>query len=143
MVQQQGRGLVWGMVLTCTNSPPAVARRAATLHRASLCGRFMLPVLLVLAMPAQADSFRCGKQLIHTGDSEAQVLKVCGEPLERDSVKRDFWVNGLLRNVRLQRWHYRPPGGKLPREVLIYKGEVVGISLGERRQAAGQKPRGF
>ena len=94
----------------------------------------LLLILALVGVPlVQADSFRCGKLLIRTGDSEAQVLERCGEPQERDSVKRDYWVNGLLQNVRLQRWHYRPAGGKLAREVLIYKGEVVGISLGDRR----------
>jgi len=97
-------------------------------------GVLVLPGLLclLLSFAAQADSFRCGNRLVSSGDSPEQLLLRCGEPQSRDSVRQEYWVNGRLQKVRLERWHYRPGGGKFAREVLIYRDEIVGITLGDR-----------
>lgn len=112
-------------------SPPTGAFAASSSHRR---GALVLPGLLclLLSIAAQADSFRCGKRLVRSGDSPEQLLLRCGEPQSRDSVRQEYWVNGSLQKVRLERWHYRLGGGKLSREVLIYRDEIVGITLGDR-----------
>ena len=121
------------MPVFSTASSPATALKRRRAKRLGAGGCLAAFLLAASGPQALADSFRCGKQLIRTGDTETQVLARCGEPQSRDAVKREYWVNGLLQKVQLQRWHYHPAGGKLPREVLIYQGAVVGISLGDRR----------
>ena len=87
---------------------------------------------LLLAPLAEADSFRCGRKVVRTGDSPAELRQRCGDPLEQDSGYAEFWQNGRLQKVRVKRWHYKPGTRKLERIVLIYKGEIVGIQTGDR-----------
>lgn len=61
--------------------------------------------LLVLLGPAVAvadDSMRCGRYLVHVGDSQARVLDVCGEP-------RSAWHDGFIeQTVRNGDGYYDP-----------------------------------
>ncbi len=49
----------------------------------------LLAALALTAMPAGADSFRCGVRLVTDGDTTAKVMALCGEP---DAVeRREVW----------------------------------------------------
>ena len=62
--------------------------------------------MAVLAMSgtatATADSMRCGRYLISTGDSQSRVLQVCGEP-------QRAWQDGFIeQTVRRNEGYYDP-----------------------------------
>lgn len=67
-------------------------------------------LLAGLACRAQADSLRCGSQLISSGDREFEVQQKCGEPIARNLV-------GYLRSpnrreeVPIEEWVYGPMSG--------------------------------
>lgn len=92
----------------------------------------MLLTLLLLPIPGAADSYRCGRKLIRDGDTSADVLRVCGEPMARDRGRADVRDDGVTRSVAVERWHYRQSTRSLPRIVNIYRGRVVSIEVGRR-----------
>ncbi|WP_299830178.1 DUF2845 domain-containing protein [Pseudomonas sp.] len=75
----------------------------------------LLPLVLVgglagVSHQAQADTLRCGSQLISAGDREFEVQQKCGEPAARNMV-------GYLRSpdrreeVAIEEWIYGPSNG--------------------------------
>lgn len=86
---------------------------------------------LLIAPPAAADSYRCGRKLIRTGDRTADVLRICGEPLAKDRGAEAIPGAGPAR-VRVERWYYQRSGRSLQRVVLISQGRVVAIRSGRR-----------
>ncbi|MCQ4224554.1 DUF2845 domain-containing protein [Stutzerimonas stutzeri] len=76
-------------------------------------------VLLIAAANAQADTLRCGSQLVTTGDRAFEVERKCGVPQHRDLVGY-----GLSRNdrqeFRLEEWVYGPRNGML--SILTFEG---------------------
>lgn len=90
-------------------------------------------LLLLLADVAAADSMRCGSALVTTGDADAEVLLKCGEPLSRETVAiKEYTVRrrGFLRQTetateeRVEKWIYRPGGGRFMR-VLTFQGGIL------------------
>ena len=79
-----------------------------------------------------ADSFRCGRKLISTGDSASELLRVCGEPLYKDRGSEKIKVNGISRDTRVERWYYKKSSRSLEHAILVYKGSVVGVEVGSR-----------
>ena len=91
-----------------------------------------LALLFAAPLAATADSYRCGRKLIHTGDSTADVLRVCGQPLSKDRGHADVRVEGVTRNLPVERWHYKRSARSLGRIVLLHRGRVVSIEMGRR-----------
>lgn len=89
-------------------------------------------VLLMFAAPADGDSYRCGSKLIRTGDSKADVLRVCGEPMAKERGRAAVRVDGSSRDVSVERWHYRRSQRSLAHVVSIYRGRVVSIDVSGR-----------
>lgn len=96
------------------------------------------PCLIVLTMSlivppvGNADSYRCGRKLIRTGDTSADVLRVCGQPEVRDRGQADVSADGVTKAVVVERWHYKQGARSLSRIVNIYRGRVVSIEVGSR-----------
>lgn len=86
-------------------------------------------VLLVNMQSAVADSFRCGHQLIYSGDTAAEVLRVCGEPKHKDRGRETVRIDGTERTVSVERWHYRHSRRSLERIVRFHRGKVISISV--------------
>ncbi len=88
----------------------------------------LMAVLILLGMAtANADSMRCGKYLVNTGDSQSRVLDLCGEP-------QRAWQDGFIEEiVRRNDGYYDPssvprpyPGGyerEVRRVIPVYKWE--------------------
>jgi len=89
-------------------------------------------VMTVFVPILSADSFRCGRKLINTGDSASDVLRVCGEPRYKDRGNEKIKVNGASKNTRVERWYYKKSSRSLEHAILIYKGSVVAIEIGNR-----------
>jgi hypothetical protein len=82
--------------------------------------------------PAEADSYRCGRKLIRTGDSAADVLRICGEPKHKDRGKQLLRLQGTLQNISVERWYYKKSRRSLEHAVLLHRGRVVAIEAGGR-----------
>ncbi|NWA29084.1 DUF2845 domain-containing protein [Pseudomonas gingeri] len=66
--------------------------------------------LALLASQAQADTLRCGSQLISVGDRKSEVLDKCGEPRSQDMLgyQRSF---DRRTEVQIEEWAYPQSGG--------------------------------
>lgn len=100
----------------------------SALHRTTL----LCAAALLAATTAAADSYRCGRKLIRTGDTAADVLRVCGEPRHKDRGKESLRLQGATQQVSVERWYYRQSGRSLERIVLLHRGRVVAIDVGGR-----------
>jgi len=81
---------------------------------------------------AEADSFRCGRKVVRSGDAQAQLLSACGEPQRKDSGQEELWAGASQKTVKVQRWYYKTSGRKLERVVLLYQGKIVAVRTGGR-----------
>ena len=102
-----------------------------------MINRTSLAAFLALALSAApaiapADSYRCGRKLIRTGDSAADLLRVCGKPLHKDSGREQMWFEGARQTLNVQRWYYRKSRRSLQHVVLVHRGKVVAIEIDGR-----------
>ena len=60
--------------------------------KTTISGMFLLAATLALALPARADSMRCGSKLMTDGDPAAKVEAYCGPPvsIERREIVRSY-----------------------------------------------------
>lgn len=70
----------------------------------------MLLVVACLAGEAQADTLRCGSQLISVGDREFEVQQKCGEPIARNIIGYKRSMN-RREEVQIDEWIYGPNNG--------------------------------
>jgi hypothetical protein len=101
----------------------------------------LLPVAMLLAgmaLPAAADSFRCGSRLVVEGDSAGKLRTLCGEPAEITvtNVLRPAWVWVGGRRFRVgqdpvvvpvETWTYNLGSLRLLRRIRIEDGLVTRI----------------
>jgi hypothetical protein len=92
----------------------------------------VIAALWALCAEAQADSYRCGRKLIRTGDSAAEVLRVCGTPGYKDRGQQTLRLGGAEKNANVERWYYKQSRRSLEHVVLLHKGRVVAIEVGAR-----------
>lgn len=90
-----------------------------------------LTVLLV-AVDAAADGYRCGRKLVRTGDPVSKLVEVCGQPVHRGSGRESVLVDGRRKEVTVQEWHYRMGSRRLGRVVRVYRGRIVAIEVARR-----------
>jgi hypothetical protein len=81
---------------------------------------------------ASADSFRCGRKVVRSGDSPADLLARCGKPRHKDKGYEDLRVRGSRKKVRVERWYYKKSSRSLEQVVLIHKGRIIAINSGQR-----------
>ncbi|WP_028630022.1 DUF2845 domain-containing protein [Metapseudomonas resinovorans] len=74
---------------------------------------------LVLAIPAVAETMRCGSKLISIGDRTFEVLQKCGEPVHRDLVGYTLGSYDR-REFSVEEWVYGPKNGML--SILTFEG---------------------
>lgn len=87
---------------------------------------------MVVPLQCAADSYRCGRKIVRSGDSSAELLRICGEPRHRDRGKASIKVNGSLREASVQRWYYKKGARSLERIVVIHNGRIAAIEVGSR-----------
>lgn len=84
----------------------------------------VLAATLLLALTgasslAQADTLRCGSQLVSLDDRRFEVLQKCGEPAFRDLVGYSLGPNER-REYQIEEWVYGPDNGML--SILTFEG---------------------
>jgi hypothetical protein len=96
---------------------------------------YLIACLLVMGAfidTASADSFRCGRKVIRTGDSPGDLLQRCGEPRYKDRGYENTRAQGSQKNVRVERWYYKKNSRALEQIVVIHKGRIIAINTGQR-----------
>ncbi len=88
---------------------------------------------LLVAPSAQADSLRCGRSLVTTGDTLAEVREACGEPDATQAGTLQRFGLGKGKPVKVSRWRYQRGKGRYEGIVVLYRGRVVAIERGARR----------
>ena len=83
-----------------------------------------LATTLLLALPgasslAQAETLRCGSQLVSLDDRRFEVLQKCGEPAFRDLVGYSLGPSER-REYQIEEWVYGPDNGML--SILTFEG---------------------
>ena len=88
--------------------------------------------LCLVAHDVFADSLRCGRKVVRTGDSSSLLLQKCGQPRSKDRGVEQVKLPEGREKVRVERWHYQKNSRSLSRAVWIYQGKIVGIESGGR-----------
>jgi hypothetical protein len=97
----------------------------------NMSGQSFLPGLLLLAcFAADADTLRCGSQLVSTGDRAFEVERKCGPPAQRDLVGYGLSPNGRQEFV-LEEWTYGPNNGTF--SILTFEGNRL-VRIESRRE---------
>ncbi len=97
--------------------------------------RFLMACWLVVSVyinTAIADSFRCGRKVVRTGDSPADLMRSCGEPRYKDRGYENMRTQGSQKKVRVERWYYKKSSRRLEQIVVIHKGRIIAIKTGRR-----------
>lgn len=89
----------------------------------------LLGLLLLGSCIAQADTLRCGSQLISVGDRTSEVLGKCGQPAARDDLgyKRSA---DRRQEFRVEEWVYGPTNGMV--QYLRFEGNRL-VSIESKR----------
>ncbi len=69
----------------------------------------ILAASLLLAISANADSWRCGTQLVTPGDLAIQVREKCGDPISEELIGytvRTLHRDGVEREFKIEQWVY-------------------------------------
>lgn len=76
-------------------------------------GFLVLLGLSTVTATAQADTLRCGSQLISVGDRMFEVQQKCGQPVSQDVIGYKETVNHYRQvdQVQVQEWIYGPSNG--------------------------------
>ena len=81
--------------------------------------RMLLLTLLITPLMAQADTLRCGSQLVSLDDRRFEVLQKCGETAFRALVGYSLGPNER-REYQIEEWVYGPDNGML--SILTFEG---------------------
>lgn len=102
------------------------------MFRSPLLCLLSITLLLYASRETAADSYRCGRKVVQTGDSSAAVLRVCGEPRHKDRGQERVVWDGSPQRLSVERWYYKRSSRSLEHIVMLYRGRVVAIAVGER-----------
>jgi hypothetical protein len=91
--------------------------------------RALLLAFTCAAPLAQAETLRCGSQLVSTGDRTFEVERKCGSPVQRDLVGHTLGPYAR-REVFIEEWLYGPNNGMF--NILTFEGNRL-IRIESRR----------
>jgi len=91
-------------------------------------GLLYIAVLTCLPWNVSADSFRCGRKIVKTGDTVNVLIKKCGTPQRKFSSKEVISENGRQSNVSVSNWVYQRTRKK---DIIVFvrSGAVVQVSV--------------
>jgi len=69
-----------------------------------MLNRFLVLILTVHSANALADSFRCGRKVVKTGDTVNTLIKKCGSPTRKFSGKEVVSDGGQRSKVAVSNW---------------------------------------
>lgn len=96
---------------------------------------------MCMSVQVHAESMRCGKKVVKTGDSTSKVLATCGEPFQREfvgveksKIKEEIDQGSVTetKEVKVEKWTYNFGAGTLLRLLTFKDGMLVEIETGDR-----------
>ena len=123
------QGYTEGMQNECLKVRKMAGRARGRQAHAFMAGLLVLGSFIDMAT---ADSFRCGRKVIRTGDSPGDLLQRCGEPRYKDRGYENTRAQGSQKKVRVERWYYKKNSRALEQIVVIHKGRIIAINTGQR-----------
>ena len=88
----------------------------------------LLILITLVSNSLSAESFRCGRKLVKTGESSNALVKKCGNPVRKFSSKETISDSGMQKRVGVSNWVYERRGKK-DMIVSVHSGSVVKIQL--------------
>lgn len=88
----------------------------------------LFTIFILLSNDIFADSFRCGRKIVKSGDSGNMLIKKCGKPVRKFSSKQKSVDNGRVSNVPVSNWVYERRG-KRDMIVSVRNGAIVNIQV--------------
>lgn len=88
----------------------------------------LLAIFVLVSIDATADSFRCGRKIVKSGESTNALIKKCGNPVRKYSSKETVTDQGKSSRVGVSNWVYERRGKK-DMIVAIRSGTVVKIRV--------------
>jgi hypothetical protein len=70
-------------------------------------GLLYITVFICMSWNVSADSFRCGRKVVKTGDTVNVLVKKCGKPQRKFSSKEIVNENGRQSKVAVSNWVYQ------------------------------------
>ncbi|ACE83661.1 DUF2845 domain-containing protein [Cellvibrio japonicus] len=110
----------------------------------------LLPLALIsISLGCQADTLRCGTKVTQTGDTKAEVIAKCGDPVFTDHYCAPMTTNlqiqatqqgdnNIQNNIAIQScqdvdiWTYEPGKGKFIQHLYFTEGRLRRIERGDR-----------
>ena len=84
----------------------------------------------LLSLSAQADTLRCGSNLVSLGDRPFEVERKCGAPVHRDPIGYTLGSYDR-REYMIEEWVYGPSNGML--SILRFEGNSL-VAIERRRE---------
>ncbi len=69
---------------------------------------------------------------MRTGDSSGELLRICGEPYHKERARAELDINGIHKDVSVERWHYKKSRRSLEHIIVVYRGNVEEVIVGGR-----------
>ena len=90
----------------------------------------ILVVVLLVSLSGNllADSFRCGRKLVKTGESSNALVKKCGQPVRKLKSNEQVKLDGQQKRTAVSNWIYERRNKK-DMVVSIKNGTVVRIKI--------------
>lgn len=89
---------------------------------------FAILLCLLVSGSVWAESFRCGRTLVKTGESSNALIKKCGNPSRKFGSKVMINDQGFQKRVGVSNWVYERRG-KRDMIVSVQSGSVVKIQV--------------
>ena len=88
----------------------------------------LLAMFTLVSIDASADSFRCGRKIVKSGESTNALIKKCGQPVRKYSGKETVTDQGRSLLVGVSNWVYER-NGKKDMIVAVRSGAIVKMQV--------------
>jgi len=85
-------------------------------------------LLIPLSWSVSADSLRCGRKIVKTGDTVNTLIRKCGKPQRKFSARATVSENGRRSKVAVSNWVYHRTRKK-DMVVSVRRGSVVQVRV--------------
>jgi hypothetical protein len=88
----------------------------------------ILFLLIALSGSLLADSFRCGRKIVKTGESSNALIKKCGQPVRKLKSNEQVKLDGQQKRTAVSNWVYERRNKK-DMIVSVKNGTVVRLEI--------------
>ena len=88
----------------------------------------LLVMFTLVSIDVSADSFRCGRKVVKSGESTNALIKKCGHPIRKYSGKETVTDQGRSLLVGVSNWVYER-NGKKDMIVTVRSGAIVKMQV--------------